>query len=293
MRHYRDDYDIYSVEKGTRTGAKPPKPLNFAEMAEGKDVQAFELTSVTPAQVAAEDIGKAFQQIQRQGGRTVPFVEFAFANSLPLYKPEIESDNENNYFLFWKTQEEPAYVPPLDQIRDKVVRAWKLIKARELARQRAEEYAQQARSLNKPLTELFGSQANLKVTATEPFSWLTLGNIPADPSAQPRLSAVEGVEGAGTDFMESVFSQQAGGVGIALNEPEDTVYVVKVLEFQPPAEALRDQFASENPSRYMSAAADAQRAIYQAWLADLNREADVTWLRQADARRQASTDEEF
>jgi hypothetical protein len=41
----------------------------------------------------------------------------------------------------------------------------------------------------------------------------------------------------------------------------------------------------------MAAAVGSQRAIFQAWLADLNDEAGVHWLRQADTRR-ASAEEE-
>src|SRR5690606_25911752 len=50
MRRYTDDYDIYTTEKGTNPKAQAPAPLNFAELAEGKDVVGLELNSVTPLQ---------------------------------------------------------------------------------------------------------------------------------------------------------------------------------------------------------------------------------------------------
>ncbi|MEX0677218.1 MAG: hypothetical protein WD063_09095 [Pirellulales bacterium] len=294
MRRYTDEQDIYTAEKGTNPRAKPPVPLNFSELAKGKDVQARELKSVTAEQVAEEGIGKAFRIVQSQGSpipMTVPFVNFAFAETLPTYKAEVIQNNDNDAFLFWKTQEEPAYVPPLDQIRDKVVRAWKLIKAREVARKRALEYAVQARALKKPLQELFGTQTTLKISDTGPFSWLTLGNVPEQPGAQPRLSEVEGVDRGGPEFMKAVFSLEAGGIGISLNEPETIVYTIRLIAFEPVLDELRDDFARTNPSRYMAAAGDDQRAIYQAWLAELNSEAGVHWIRQADTRRQTDQDD--
>lgn len=295
MRRYTDDYDIYTTEKGTNPKAQAPVPLNFAELAKGKDVVGLELTSVTPLQAAREDIGKSFRVIAGQSGgtRTVPFTDFAYADALPLYKSEITQDNESNFYQFWKTAEEPAYVPPLDQVRDKVVRAWKMIKARELARKRAEEYAEQARSLNKPLAELFGKQPELKVAELAPFSWLTLGNVPAESGGLPQMSEVTGLDQAGPEFMKTVFSLQPGGLGVAMNVPEDTVYVIRIIDFEPSQEELRDEFARENPERYLSAAREDRFKIYEDWIADLNKEADVTWLRQADVRLKtpASDDE--
>ncbi len=294
MRRYTDDYDIYTTEKGTNPKAVAPVPLNFAELAEGKDVVGLELKSVTPLQAAREDLGKSFRVIAAQTGapRTVPFIDFAYADSLPKLKAEVNQDNEGNFYLFWKTDEEPAYVPPLDQVHDKVVRAWKMVKARELARKRAEEYAAQARSLNKPLAELFGKQPELKVAELAPFSWLTLGNVPAESGGLPQLSDVPELDQAGPEFMKTVFGLQPGGLGVAMNVPEDTVYVIRVVEFEPPQEQLRDEFARENPNRYLTAAREDRFKIYESWIADLNKEADVTWLRQADVRLKAPADGE-
>jgi hypothetical protein len=296
MRRYQDELDVYSTEKQARPGAKPPVPLDFAKLAEGKDVQAFELKSVSAQQAAESDLGKSFRVVPNQRTQmpfTVPFVNFAFADSLPLYKSEQDRDNDNNIFLFWKTEEEPAFVPPLDQIRAKVVLAWKKTKARDLARKRAAEFAAQARSLKKPLAELFGSQSKLKIFETSPFSWLTLGNIPADPSALPRLSEIENIDRPGTEFMKTVFGLEPAGVGVALNEPQTMVFVIRLINFEPGAEELRDDFARTNPSRYMAAATEDQRVVYQAWLADLNKEAGVHWIRQADARRTLDEEAEF
>lgn len=288
MRRYTDELDLYITEKSTRPSAKPPAPLDFTKLAEGKDVEAAELVSVSAAEAAKTDIGKSFRVVQdprTQMANTIPFVDFAFSETLPTHKPETVQDGDNNLYLFWKTEEERAYVPPLDQIRNRVVEAWKTVKARQLARKRADEYATQARALKKPLKELFANQANLKITDTGPFSWLTLGNVPAGSGGPPRLSDVEGVDRPGPAFMKAVFDLDVGGIGVADNEPQNLVYVIRVVEFEPPADQLRDDFARENPNRYMAAAVDDQRAIYQAWLADLNEQAGVHWISQNEAPR--------
>jgi hypothetical protein len=43
--------------------------------------------------------------------------------------------------------------------------------------------------------------------------------------------------------------------------------------------------------RYLAAAREDQRAIFQNWIADLNAEADVNWVRQADLRRSPAANE--
>jgi len=294
MRSYGADYDRYTVERGLNPKLKAPAPLNLAELAKGTELQPLELQSVSPTQVADEDLGKSFRTIQNErGAQAIPFASFAYADSLLEYRPEVTQDNDNNVYLFWKTKEEQSFVPPLDQVRDEVVRAWKMIKARDLARKRAEEYAEQARSLSKPLAELFGSQPSLKVTETQPFSWLSFGNVPAQPGVPPRLSEVDGVSMAGNAFMKTVFGLNPGGVGVALNEPQDTVYVVRVIDFEPPLEELRDTFAREQQSQYLVAAGDDLRQATQQWIKDLNKEADVHWIRQADVRTETPEEEDL
>ena len=296
MKRYADELDVYSAQKGSNPGATQPKPFPFAELATAKGVEAKKLLLVTATEAAAEDIGHVSRTIPDRrmqfGFRIEPFAEFAFAENLLTYKTTMGEDNEGNAYLFWKTEEEAAYVPALDQIRDSVVRAWKMIEARDLARKRADELAIQARVAKKPLKDVFANQSTLKVTDTNSFSWMTVGNVPLDPmSSQPRISQVEGVENAGPAFMEAVFSLSAGEIGVALNHPQDKAYVIRLVEYERPLDELRKDFAAEPPMRYMSIAGNDQRKVYLAWLDDLKKDARVHWIRQADAaRRRAQSD---
>jgi hypothetical protein len=289
MRKYVDQHDIYITSKQTNANAKPPAPLDFAKLVEGTDLTAGELKSVTALEAARQPLGKS-QRATANGG-TSPFPEFAFSDSFTELRPEFTQDAENNFFLFWKVDEEPSFTPPLDQVRDKVVLAWKMLKARELAKKRADEYAAQARSQNKPLAELFGSLPNTKVVETPAFSWLTFGNVPAGPGAVPRLSEIEGLDQVGNEFMQTVFSLAAGQVGTAFNVPQDTVFVIQVKEFEPSEEQLRTEFAREDPNRYLGAAREERFEMYRDWIAELNKQANVQWLRQADIRMASEGDE--
>ncbi|MBI3837482.1 MAG: hypothetical protein HY288_06070 [Planctomycetia bacterium] len=288
MRRYSDDLDVYNAAKSSNSAAKPPKPFPFKELAEAKQVIAKETDLITASEAASgTDIGQVQRPVQDRrsqfGFRLEPFSEFAFSDSLLIYQPRPVDDNEGNMYLFWKTKERAAYIPTLDQVRDQVIHAWKMIQARELARTRADEYARQDRAAKIPLKEFFGKQENLKVIETSSFSWLSSGNVPFDPAnSQPRISQVDGVERVGPEFMETVFGLSPGDVAVTRNHPRDTVYVVRLIDYEQPTDELRNEFASEKQMRYMSVAAPDQRQMYLAWLDHMNKDAGVHWLRQAD-----------
>jgi hypothetical protein len=286
MRRYADDRDLFAARPDAKTNVAQAPVFPFEELAKSKNVEAKALDMVTSAEAASTDIGQVQRTVRRSqfDFRNEPFNEFAFAESLVKYKPEAGQDGEGNGYLFWKTDDKPAFVPPLDTIREKVVYAWKMIKARDLAQKRADELAGQARAAKRPLAEVFTGQPDLKVTETAPFSWLTTGNVPQDPfGSQPRLSEVDGVEHAGEAFMKAVFGLSPGEIGVASNNPQDTYYVVRLVDYDRPTEELRNEFATEPPTRYMSVADVDRREIYRTWLADLEREAKVHWVRPADS----------
>ena len=92
--------------------------------------------------------------------------------------------------------------------------------------------------------------------------------------------------------MKAVFGLSPGETGVAANQPRDTYYVVRLVDYDRPSEDMRNEFAAEPPTRYMAVADADRREIYRSWLADLEREAKVHWLRPADSvSRRGETDE--
>jgi hypothetical protein len=53
-------------------------------------------------------------------------------------------------FLYWKTEDKPAYVPTLDEAKDKVIAWWKFDKARQLAEKEAEQVMAEAKGKPDP-----------------------------------------------------------------------------------------------------------------------------------------------
>jgi len=290
MKRHAEELDNYDTLKEKDKSAQPPKPFPFAELAKEKKIAASEMALCTAAEAAVEDLGKVHRFVPDRrsqfGFRSEPFTDFAFSDGLPVYRSQIVEDNDGNAYLFWKTEEKASYVPKFADAHDKALAAWKMIEARPLARKRAEELAAQAKAAGKPLAEVFKGDENIKPIEAGWFSWLTMGNVPQDPqSGRPRITPIDGVEYIGNAFMETVFGLEAGGLGVTANYPEDTAYVVRLAEFERPLEELRDDFAKERPAQYMAVAQPDQYRMFQSWLAGLEKDAKIHWVRRADSGR--------
>jgi len=129
----------------------------------------------------------------------------------------------------------------------------------------------------------------VRVYQSDPFTWLTEGAIPGAMSgAQPEISpiraagAASGVEDAvqvpGSGFMQAVFHRDRGEVGVAMNQPETTVYVFRVTEMTP---ASWENFVSEVTESYglfPVVYRDVERAD-QAWRKSIEAAAGLKWER--------------
>ena len=117
-----------------------------------------------------------------------------------------------------------------------------------------------------------------RVTGSEPFSWLTYGDVPAFFARRPpSLGEVEGVDMAGNDFMEAVFRLKKGKVGTAVNQPKTIFYVAQVSDSNPLPEVLWRMFLSESYFGYLGAAADDQSSARAGWLEGVKSEVGFEW----------------
>ncbi len=176
-------------------------------------------------------------------------------------------------------------MPTLTEIKDEVVRAWKLEKARKPAMEHAKELAEQARKDNESLAKL-AERDKLTLTKPEPFSWLTEGTMPAmNMNVPPRLSEVQGVQDAGPEFMHAVFTLPEGGITTVFNNPQTVVEVVQVLTYDPGNEVLRQGFLADNFSTYERATRPQREMQRITWNNSVVNEAGLKWVRPPDPSR--------
>lgn len=274
MDRYERRWNAWSIN---RRGKEPARP-DFAELA-----AAHSLTDGKTSLVSRYDVAQLDPEL---GGSQLG--DYAFADVaidyLLKYKSARSEDAERNRYLFWKIDEREAYVPELKEIHDEVVRAWKLIQAREPAKKKAAELVAKAGRAKESLAELFGEQGGYTVVRPPAFSWLTTTSAGVDSRAIPQISEVEGVEDAGEDFMRAVFRLQVGKVGSAMNQPQTVVYVIRVEKLEPPLSTLQQLFIAYPFSLYQTAALAERQQLIQAWLEQIRREAALEWVRPPDQR---------
>jgi hypothetical protein len=271
--------------------AKKPEPPDLATIVKPYGLEAKETDLISQLQAVHDtDVGKSYSltvvdpqiaAITGQRYNAQPFMNTAYsldASSQPrlaIYQPQRTVDNDNNRYLWWKTADEAAHTPALDEIKPQVTLAWKMIEARKPAMAKAKEEAAQAAKLKQTLKETFHNVPGNPVTTVGPFSWLTqpLGQ----PMGQPKLTEVSGVDQAGNDFMKAVFALQPGETGVAVNEPQTVYYVAQVESQEPPVDDLRQEFLTKMASDtawvpYAAVGAEENSGVGPAWLKQVKNE---------------------
>lgn len=190
----------------------------------------------------------------------LPVVDTLFGRESALFLPRrANALAGGNSYAFWKIEDRPQQVGKLSDegMKDRVVKDWKLSKARDLAKARGEELLAQvnvAVKAGQPLSGVIAGQtvngqpattteaefgtstgpAVLTITETNRFSWLvSRRNVPAESfmagGEQPRLSLIDGVSNPGMDFYETVADKMSvGEVRLLPNGDRSAWYIVQL-----------------------------------------------------------------
>jgi hypothetical protein len=278
MDRHAQQVELYEIEKEEYDAKKagevpqPPAPLDLKQLAQQYGVESFETDLITPFDANAIEIGQTTIE-----GR--PFTAVAFENT-GLLTPRRAEDLSGDQFLFWKTAASKSKVPTFEEAREEVVAAWKEIEARKLAQERAAKMAAAANSSGESLQTMFGADSKYPVRETGFFSWMTEQTL-ASQFGQPRvqLSVVPEVPNAGQEFMRATFALQPGRAGSALDAPETTAYVIRVIEQRPEMAELLAKFGAARYPEYAAVAQLDARDFTTRWIEDLESEANLTWER--------------
>ncbi|MDO4571248.1 MAG: hypothetical protein Q4D38_12755, partial [Planctomycetia bacterium] len=152
------------------------------------------------------------------------------------------SMSENGVNLSWTTEIREPEVPTLDEVRDEVIAAWKLARAKELAAQKAQELASECKK-TASLAPCGEGVVNL-----DPFTWMEVMN--GQRATVSYVSPLETAAGKkiGNDFMQTVFGLKANEVGIASSMDKAEYYVVLVTGFTPSDKELQEKYVRDETS---------------------------------------------
>lgn len=280
IRKFFQAHASWRAKSKAKLDVPEPTPPDVKQLGEKFGLIGGEIPLVDELQIGDYELGKAFRfSFEGNQFRRQSFAQIAYTDKLPLYQPDqIRSFEVDVEFLYWKTKEEEAFVPALQDIRAEVVDAWKLREAYALARAEAEKLAKAAKG-DKPLKESLDEKLAKTVLEPPEFTWLTRGAMPMGSGA-PMLNVVEGVEHAGQEFMQAVFALKPGQVGVAANTPHTVVYVVRLVSESPDEEQRRRQFVEGGLTGDMGFLARVElQSFLNQWHRELEKEMQVKWSR--------------
>jgi hypothetical protein len=259
--------------------AKAPAEPDYEEIALELGLEYGQTPMVNQLTVGETELGKTF--IFGPGFQQYTFAQVAMGEQATLHQAQRIQGMDD--YVYWATDFKESRTPPLEEIREEVVRAWRLQKALEIAIQEAEKTAQVIRKAPKeaPLADAAGVQETA-VIRPPGFSWMTQGATAFGGAGAPYVSDVPGVDGPGFDFMETVFQLQPGEVGVAPNEPKTIAYLVRLEDETPGEEVLRDLFWQSgiqfNVQVQYVARLEQQRKIF-AWIEEFEKDWGLEWKR--------------
>lgn len=286
MREHSKNYYFH-----TDQGLAAPEMPDLAALAEE---QGLQLEAVEKG-----NFYNAARSHFARGMRERDYLNMLYSGSPILFDPVFVEGDEGR-ILFWVTELDSEFKPTkLDDVKEAVAARWKEVKARPLAQKKAEELAAEARNSGKSLAETFASNNEVQVVETEPFTWMTYG-----PGVHPLLAAMQGtpirvdevrekgvavgnaeidnkqIFAPGNDFMEGVYALQVGETGVVSNQPQNTVYLVRVTGSSPSEEALWDRFQTAYPQEYIQAGRPQEMSrAWKIWIDKIKDETGFQWLR--------------
>ncbi|MCG8450047.1 MAG: hypothetical protein MI725_10780 [Pirellulales bacterium] len=236
-------YGLEVAEAEEKKAERPAPPANLADLkAMASELGlVYQETALLPASDLAEKfVGRATDAQNRR----VRVVEAAFG-ALALYEPFLAKDLDGNWYVVNKVEDKPTRIPPLDEIRDQVIDAWKKREAAKLALEKAEQLAKELEASGEALDLFFAGQPYETVT-TDMFSWQTFGSIPLEYQPRPpQLGEAPPLEAVGPDFMSTVFSLEPEKVAALMNHSQTNAYVFKLASREQSRDQLRQQFLEE------------------------------------------------
>ena len=277
---YAESLALWEVA-GDGAGPAPVGPdVKKIAATQGLEGGTSDLVNATQA-FADGGIGGSFEfAVSREFGvRQQRWIDTIFGSNAQSLQPVTSRDVEGNRYLSWKTEDQPEFTPSFQSARDDVLRAWRIVEARPLARKAAEEIATEAKA-GKTLEQIAAARGGLDVEKAGPFTWLTRGTAPF--GSAPELSQPEGLAMPGDELMRAVFDLEPGQTAVAFNEPKTVCYAIRLVSLEPDDAQLKDLFlaSSQDPRRLATVADDDTRSVYDGWMKSILERYAVSWKRE-------------
>lgn len=160
------------------------------------------------------------------------FVEEFFDTTIGVNEPVELTDAQGRRYLAWKTTDEAAHTPPLTQIRDQVVLAVKMKKARELAQKDADALARQANEHGGKLADVVKDRA---VITTTPVAKTIPAIFTSQFQSEEQPVEIKEIPNAGAELRDLIFRLKSDEVRVGVNQPKTIYYVIALVKRESPS----------------------------------------------------------
>ena len=273
LKKYLPAREAFEEEKNTQPAHfEPPTPPDFAKVAAEKGL-SFTETGLVSVGEELSNLPRIGQAIEVVSGRPTSRSMAEIMPARDFFDPILFRNLDEEYFSIWKCGEEPEQQPPFEDIRDKVLAAYRIIKARELAKARAEKIADMLREVGGDLAKLREKEAIADPTSIPPLPlWsnspmFSLPMMSRQPGIQP--TELPGVRLPGSDLRNALFQLREGEVTAMPNQPQDIYYVVKLAKREP---ASMNDFARSRQFLEGQIESEQARRMVMDWLVNLRNE---------------------
>jgi len=234
--------DVVRAKTEERDPPAPPAKLaNLDAMAADLGLSSEVLVPSSYPELRDTLLGKARDT---QTNRII-VANAAFAKShLELYEPFLAQDLDGHWYLAIKVEDIESSVPPLEEVRDDVVSAWKTREAAKLALKRSELLGTQAEETGETLAGFFADK-NFEVVTTDLFSRLTFGTTPMEMRQGARLGEAPPLASVDLEFLDEAFDLKADQVVALLNHDQTFAYVLRLVRREKTEEELHQLFLLE------------------------------------------------
>jgi peptidyl-prolyl cis-trans isomerase D len=290
---YQGAYD--DIEEAKKQGVKPkvtlPTPADLKDLAlrEGLIHEITPLLSRERAEQYGQICNAEVGMTRASGGRR--FADEFFDPKARLYEPEELTDILGTRFIARKIKDVPPRVPPLDEILSEVSLAWKMEKARPLAKAAADALAVDLKKKGAPIKDQ--TIDGYRVVSVPPIALRHTSFLPGQLGAETsEESPIPDVAYPGDAFRRAYFDLQPGSTAVAPNEPK-TVYYVMAIQNREPATFAKLYAPNGDEYRYKIMARDqAARRLDERWMGWLREQAGITreWVPPDEAKGKASSE---
>lgn len=272
--HDKADQIAEAKKEGQTVNVTLPTPVDLKSVATGLGL-GYE-ASPPLSLIEAENYGLvalASSNLGSTGGDR--FADVLFNPKTELYDGFELSDPLQRRYLVRKMSDQPARLPELKEVRDAVVRAWKIEKARPEAEKAAKAYADKVKAAGGQIKDAVVD--GKPVLAIDSVSKLRAPFPGLDgPMGSPTPTDLPQIPTAGPEFVASLFDLKPGQVSVQPDQPKLTYYVQAVDRRDPVSyDGLFGSSGTLAARFYMPTLADAMRTSVTETMKDLRKRAGL------------------